>query len=65
MLGLAEIDEASKEFLSKYRDASMLYAMIGFAGRAVFELKKGGDTDVTPDDVINYWKDKGLWVKDN
>ncbi len=65
MLGLAEIDEASKEFLSKYRDASMLYAIIGSAGRAVFALKNCGDTDVTPDDIINYWKDKGLWVKDN
>ena len=65
LLGLDEIDETSKEFLSKYRDASMLYSVIGFAGRAVFELKNGGDADITSDDIINYWKDKGLWVKDN
>ena len=45
MLGLDEIDETSKEFLSKYRDASMLYSVIGSAGRAVFELKNGGDAD--------------------
>ena len=65
MLGLAEIDKTSKEFLSKYRDASMLYSIIGSAGRAVFQLKKSGDTDITLDDIMKYWEDNGLWVKDN
>ncbi|MBR5088563.1 MAG: hypothetical protein IK093_03965, partial [Ruminiclostridium sp.] len=65
MLSLAEINEATKTFLTKYRDASMLYSLLGSAGRAVFALKNEGNTDVTPDDIMKYWKDNGLWVINN
>ena len=60
---LGDLDEACVNYLKRYRDTMMLYALIQGSGRAVYEL--GGKPDVTVADMMSAWEKLGIAVWDN
>ena len=62
-VALGDLDEACVNYLKRYRDTMMLYALIQGSGRAVYEL--GGQSGITVTDMVSAWEKLGIAVWDN
>ncbi len=57
---LGDMDDDAVSFLKKYRDSTLLYALIQGTGKAVYELQNEKSEDITPAGLQTVWEKLGI-----